>query len=66
MTNSSVRALWLATALLLSLIAGLSGGTLSALAGDSVARAVMTGGATFVGTGTFLLLVLTFVGIGRR
>ena len=65
MNRTSLRPVWLACALLLSLIVGLSGGALSAVAGDNAAQAVINGSVAFAGSATLLVLIINFLSGGR-
>jgi hypothetical protein len=64
MTTTFVRSLWLAGALLLSLITGIGGGVLDWLGGDHPAKAIIAGAAAFAATMALAILILTFVDPG--
>jgi hypothetical protein len=60
--KTSTRSLWLAYVLLLGLILGAAGGLLDWASGDSAAKAVIAGGATFTAAVTLAILILSFAG----
>jgi hypothetical protein len=61
MDTPMVRGLWLAYAVLLSVVIGVAGGVLAYLGGDGPAKAIIAGGATFATTVGLAVLVLTFL-----
>ncbi|MFI7027059.1 hypothetical protein [Micromonospora sp. HUAS LYJ1] len=61
MDTPSVRGLWIAYVLLLSMIIGLVGGALAYLGGDNPAKAIIAGGASFAATVGLAILTLTFL-----
>ncbi|GGL15286.1 hypothetical protein [Mangrovihabitans endophyticus] len=65
MTSNSVRALWLACALLMSSMVGVGGGVLSFVGGDNPAKAVIAGAAAFGGAMALLTAVLALLFPGR-
>lgn len=63
MNTVSTRALWLACAVLLSIMAGAGGGVLTFVAGAHPAIAVVAAGAGFAATTQLLIKIMSFVGI---
>ena len=61
MTPSTLRGIYITAATLFSMIVGIGGGVLQAIAGEHPARAVIAGAATFGVTLTLTLVVLTFL-----
>lgn len=64
MTTSFIRGLWTASALLFSIITGISGGVLAWLGGDNPPDAVMAGASTFAATMILAVLILEFLDAG--
>jgi hypothetical protein len=59
--KGSLRGLWLAYALLLGFVLGTGGSLLAWVAGESPAKAAITGGAAFTAAVTLALMILKFV-----
>ncbi|HZM84370.1 MAG TPA: hypothetical protein VFC19_52285 [Candidatus Limnocylindrales bacterium] len=61
MDTHAIRGLYLAMALLYGLIFGAVAVLLALLGGETTAKAILTGGATFAGTVGLILLIIGFL-----